>query len=193
MPIHQEPILTTWISHVDLPDSHWLDAIGRVAPGTDLQPIQAQINVELKQWLQTRMGRMRPNQRAAIGQQHTELAPAAASTNDIGDQYGRGLMLLLYASFAVLFIACANVACLMLVWFAAPAGGAFDRFGAARPGSAAGACLHNHGGSAGGLAALAVSYAATNMMLGLAFRGRGYVPLETSPSLPVLGFAFGFP
>ena len=60
VPIHQEPILTTWISHVALPDSHWLDVIGRVAPGTDRQTIQAQINVELKQWLQTRTGRMLP-------------------------------------------------------------------------------------------------------------------------------------
>jgi predicted permease len=193
VPIHQEPILTTWVSHVALPDSHWLDVIGRVAPGTGLEPIQAQINVELKQWLQTRTGQMTPNQRAAIGLQHTELAPAAASSNEIGDQYGRGLMLLLYASLAVLFIACANVACLMLVRAAArrQQTALSIALGARRTQVVRQALAFSITVALlGGLAALAVSYAATNMMLGLAFRGRGYVPLDASPSLPVLGFAF---
>jgi predicted permease len=197
VPIHQEPILTTWISHVALPDQHWLEAIGRIAPkansGTGLEAIQAQINVELKQWLQTRTGQMRPVERAAIARQHTELAPAAASANNVRDRYGRGLMLLLYASLAVLFIACANLACLMLVRAAArrQQTALSIALGAARAQVVRQALAFSITVALlGGLAALAVSYAVTNMMLGLAFRGSEYVPLEASPSLPVLGFAF---
>jgi predicted permease len=42
---------------------------------------------------------------------------------------------------------------------------------------------------AGGLAGLYVAYAGTHTILLLAFRGAHYVPIETEPSLPALGFA----
>ncbi len=193
IPIHQESNLTTSLPHVGLPDSHWLDIIGRITPGSDLQTIQAQLNVELKQWLRTRTGQMMPNDRAAITQQHTELAPAAASANDVRDQYQRGLMLLLYAAVAVLFIVCANVASLMLVRATARrqqtalciALGA-RRVQIVRQTLALSITV----ALIGGLGALAVSYATTNMMLALAFRGSEYVPLDASPSVLVLCFAF---
>jgi macrolide transport system ATP-binding/permease protein len=43
----------------------------------------------------------------------------------------------------------------------------------------------------GGLAGLAVAYAGTHMLLMLAFPGAQEVPIEASPSLEVIGFAFG--
>jgi predicted permease len=197
VPLHQEPNLTTSMSHLGLPDSHWLDIIGRIPPkansGANLQNIQAQINVELKQWLRTRSGEMLPNDRAVIGQQRTELAPAAESANNVRDTYGRGLMLLLYAAIAILFIVCANMACLMLV-----------RATTRRPQTALCFALGARRSQVvrqtlavsitvaliGGLGALAVAYATTNMMLALAFHGSEYVPLDASPSAPVLCFAF---
>jgi predicted permease len=193
VPLHQQPNLTTLLSLLGLPDRHWLDVIGRVSPGTNLAPIQAQLNVELRQWLRTRTGEMLPNDRAAIAQQHTELAPAAASANDVRDQYQRGLMLLLFAAIAVLFIVCANVASLMLVRATARrqqvalciALGA-RRLQIVRQTLAVSITV----ALIGGLGALAVSEATTNMMLALAFHGSEYVPLDASPSMPVLGFAF---
>ena len=102
-------------------------------------------------------------------------------------------MLLLYAALAVLFIVCANVASLMLV-----------RATARRQQTALCIALGARRAQIvrqtlavsitvaliGGLGALAVSYATTNMMLALAFRGSEYVPLDASPSVPVLCFAF---
>src|SRR6202023_2170310 len=42
----------------------------------------------------------------------------------------------------------------------------------------------------GGAAGLAVALAATRLMLALAFRGAGYVPIDPNPSLPALAFGF---
>jgi predicted permease len=193
IPIHQEANLTTGVPHLGIPDRHWLDVIGRVPAGTNLASLEAQLNVELKQWLQSRTGQMRPEERAVIGQQRTELAPAGESTNNIGDHYGQGLKLLMYAALAVLFIVCANVASLMLVRTTArrQQTAVCMALGASRSEvvkqtfavSVSVALI-------GGLGALAISYAATNMILALAFRGTEYVPLNASPSLPVLAFAF---
>ncbi len=193
VPIHQEANLTTSLPHVGQPDRHWLDVIGRIQPGANLQTIQAQLNVELKQWLRTRTGQMLPNDRGAIGKQRTELAPAASSTNNVSDQYERGLMLLLCAALAVLFIVCANVASLMLV--RATARGqqtALCMALGARRSQVVRQTLAISITVAliGGLGALAVSYAVTNMILALAFRGAEYVPLDASPSLPIMAFAF---
>src|SRR5260370_5941717 len=43
----------------------------------------------------------------------------------------------------------------------------------------------------GGLAGLVVAYAGTRMLLALAFPGEQNVPINASPSLEVIGFAFG--
>jgi predicted permease len=193
LPIHQEANLTTRLPHLGSPDRHWLNIIGRVPTGANLAKLEAQLNVELKQWLRTRTGQMRPEERAAIGQQRTELAPAAESANDIRDNYGQGLKLLMYAALAVLFIVCANVASLMLVRATARkqqtavciALGA-RRSEIVRQTLAVSVSV----ALIGGLGALGVSYATTKMILALAFRGAEYVPLGASPSLPVLAFAF---
>ncbi len=42
----------------------------------------------------------------------------------------------------------------------------------------------------GGMAGLAVAFAATRMILRLAFQGAKYIPFDASPSLPALGFTF---
>ncbi len=191
-PIHQEMNLTTSQPHTGQPERHWLDVIGRVPSGGNLQTIEAQLNVELKQWLRSQASQMLPNDRAAIGQQRTELAPAAASANNISDRYGRGLILLLFAALAVLFIVCANVASLMLVRATARsqqtalcmALGA-RRAQVVRQTLAVSITV----ALMGGLGALAVSYAVTDMMLALAFRGAQYIPFDASPSLPVMAFA----
>jgi len=43
----------------------------------------------------------------------------------------------------------------------------------------------------GGVAGLALAYWGTRTILLIAFRGSNFVPINTTPSLPILGFAFG--
>ena len=106
---------------------------------------------------------------------------------------GKGLYLLMIISALVLLVACANIANLLLARGTTRKAETSIRMalGAARSRlirqmlteSVLLACL-------GGLAGLAVAYAGTRTILSLAFPDALNLPIQASPSLPVLGFAF---
>jgi hypothetical protein len=102
--------------------------------------------------------------------------------------YADGLRLLAAASGLVLLIACANVANLLLAQGTALRSQTVMRVALGAPRSrlirqalVEGLML----GLLGGAAGLAVSYAGTQVILSIAFRGARYVPIDTAPSLPV--------
>ena len=45
-------------------DTHWLELIGRIQPGANPESIEAEMRVELKQWLRSHWGEMSANDRA---------------------------------------------------------------------------------------------------------------------------------
>ncbi|HEY0565384.1 MAG TPA: ABC transporter permease, partial [Terriglobales bacterium] len=193
LPLHQEPVLTTTWTLLKNPQRNWLDLIGRVRPGTHPQQIEAQLRVELRQWLQTQAGQFRPDERAQFGQQTTELASAASGVNIIRDRYQSGLHMLFAVAGIVLLIACANVANLMLVRGMNRRQETAVRaaLGASRRKLVSQMLVESIVLSViGGFVALFFSIAAARLIIALVFRDAKFVPIDAHPSLPVLGFTF---
>ena len=59
-------------------DNHWLDLIGRIQPGAAPASIEAEMRVELKQWLLSHWGEMSANERAKFPEQTLFLRPGGA-------------------------------------------------------------------------------------------------------------------
>jgi predicted permease len=178
-------------AHTHHPDSHWLDIVGRVAPGADLEQITAQLNVELRQWLRGR-NTLDAAARAQIDRQKTRLSSARTGANTMARNYGHGLKLLMWAAAFVLLIVCANVANLLLVRATAERQQQAVRIAL---GATRGLLVRQAMVSSillaliGGAGAIGMAYAVAQSVLSLAFRGADYVPVNVHPSLPVLGFA----
>jgi predicted permease len=114
LPLNAEPQL---LADADLnkADTHWLNVMGRIDEGTAAEAIQAEMRVELKQWLRSHWGEMSPNDRAAFDRQTLYLSPGGAGIPALRARYEHWLHILMMVSAFVLLIVCANTASLMLV------------------------------------------------------------------------------
>lgn len=194
MPIHTEPYVEAGDALLYNPESHWLYPLGRVRPGTNIVALQAKLTVALRQWLLTRPDLVANGGAAIIPKMHVVLSPGGGGIQNLQQQTGKGLKLLMVLSLVVLLIACANIANLMLARATTRRGDIALRtaLGAGRSRiwreilteSVVLSCI-------GGLAGLMVAYAGSRTILALAFPHATNLPIHSSPSLPVLGFAFG--
>ena len=193
MPLAIEPTLRRENSLLHMPATAWLYLIGRLHPGTQVSQVSAHMTAELQQYLSVPSNTTSHQDLTQLKKQVIHVSSGAAGVNAMEDEYKRGLYLLLAASAVILLIACANVANLLLARSTAMrvrtslqlAIGA-SRSRIIRAKLTESVLLSVLGGAAG----LLLAYFASRAMVALAFRGANFVPITSSPSLPVLGFTF---
>src|SRR5438132_275364 len=114
LPLNTEPFVET-DADLNKVDIHWLDLIGRIQPGANPASIEAEMRVELKQWLGSHWGEMSASDRAKFPSQTLYLTPGGAGISSMREQYEHWLLILMTVSGFVLLIVCANVANLIMV------------------------------------------------------------------------------
>jgi predicted permease len=193
VPLAAEPVLEGENTILNHADANWLYAIGRITPGVNIGGLQAKLSTGLRQWMGTQDNYTLNGAATVIPKQHVVLAAAGAGVQNLQQNAGTGLRLLMAISGLVLLVACANVANLMLARAATRRSEISVRMalGAARA-RLIGQMLTESVllGCIGGLAGLIVAYAGTRMIVAVAFAGAKQLTFNTNPSLVVLGFAF---
>jgi macrolide transport system ATP-binding/permease protein len=193
LPIEAMPTITN-APYVHSSESNWLYLVGRIKPGVSLPALQDKISALVRQSFAQTNTFSAGRGKELLVKAHVLLTPGGSGIQNLQYEYGSNLRLLMIISGIVLLIACANIANLLLVRGMARKAEMSVRtaLGAARiriirqllTESVVLAGL-------GGLVGLLVAYAGTRMLLVLAFPGADNLPVQASPSLPVLAFACG--
>ena len=191
MPIESMPALMD-VNYVHDPTTQWLYIVGRVKPGVALAPLQSKINGLFRQIIAADPTYSDESGKKALAKAHIVLTPAGAGIQNLQEQYKSNLHLLMWVSGLVLLIACANIANLLLVRGMGRKAEMSLRtaLGAARTRIIRQLLTESIVLSAlGGIAGLVIAYAGAHALLAMAFPGEQNVPIDASPSLPVLAFA----
>ncbi len=181
---------TSFLLH---PESHWLYPLGRVRPGTNIPALQTKITALLRQWLRTRPLLTANGGAAIIPKMHVVLAPGGGGIQNLQQEAGQGIDMLMILSSVVLLIACANIANLMLARSTARRSEVAVRMALGSGRSRVVRQILTESillSIIGGLAGLGVAYAGSHTILALAFPDARNMPVSANPSLTVLGFAF---
>ena len=193
IPLAAEPQIEPTLAFMNEPSWDWLFLIGRVKPESQIKAMEAQMQVELRQFLESPQAKVDAGLKARIPQQTLHFSPGGSGVQMMRNEYQDGLRLLMLVSGFVLLIACANLANLMLVRTMTRKQQISVRsaLGAARSMLVRQALTESVVLAVmGGMVGTMIAYAGTRMILTLAF-GNEYVPIHATPSLPVLAFAFG--
>ncbi|MGA8043504.1 MAG: ABC transporter permease [Terracidiphilus sp.] len=193
MPVNMEPYVRGESAILHHAESHWLYLLGRVHAGTSIVPLQARLSAALRQWLATRPILTANGGAALIPKMHVVLTPGGGGIQNLQQQTGKGLKLLMILSSVVLLITCANIANLMLARATTRRADIALRIalGAGRKWIIRQILTESVLLSLiGGVVGLGVAYAGSQMILAFAFPDARYLPISASPSLPILGFAF---
>ena len=195
IPLQQEAFINGDTALVRQSISASLRAIGRLRPGATTAGISARLTGVLRQWMQYDSGypsNWMPAVIKMLPKQVINVVPAGAGVAVMKEEYGRSLQILLAVCGIVLFIACANVANLLLARAVARRSQTAVRLAiGATPRQIITQALTESIllAIAGGIAGLIVAVGAARLLLTLAFHSAHFLPISTAPSLPVLAFA----
>ncbi len=195
VPLNQEPAMDG--TNALLPRFNaWVRVIGRLKPGASPNALPSRLTNLLRGWLVNESGfpsEWMSGIKQQLPKQIIKIVPAGAGVGVMRDNYSASLNILLTVCGLVLLIACANIANLLLARGASRRGQTSVRLalGASRSRLMRQSLTESLVLSVlGGLLGLAVAFAGVKAVVGLAFHGAQYVPIDAAPSLPVLGFAF---
>jgi len=193
LPLNAEPVISGPDNLLRFPESDWLDLTGRISAGADPKKIEAQLQVELKQWLLGPTSKLEERDRGMVAKQTLHLSPGGAGVQTMRDEYQSGLRLLMWVTGFVLMIACANVANLMLVRAASRRQHTAVQTALGAPRSRQIAQVLTESSVLallGGVVGVLLAFWCTRLILRLAFHDQ-HVAISAAPSLPVLAFTFG--
>jgi predicted permease len=197
LPLQQEPLVNGGNSLLKQSISAWLRVIGRVKPGASMDGVAPRLTALMRQWMTHDSGwpaEFMPLIVKSIPKQQIRIVPGGAGVGAMKADYGDSLRILLTVCCLVLLIACANIANLLLARGAARRSQTSVRLalGASRRRIIRQSLTESVVLSVfGGVAGIVVAFLGVKLIVALAFRSAHYVPIDATPSLPVLAFAFG--
>jgi predicted permease len=193
LPIESMAVLAD-VPYVHEPRVNWLYMIGRVKAGVEKGPLEQKISALVRQAFALNRDYATERRKKLLPKVHVVLTPGGGGIQQMQQQYASNLRLLMWTAGLVLLIACANIANLLLVRGMARRTelGVRAALGAMRwrivrqllTESVVLALM-------GGIVGLVVAYGGAQMLLRLAFPGEHNIAIHASPSLAVVGFAFG--
>src|SRR5271163_2261796 len=197
LPLQQEPLVNGGNSLLKQSISAWLRVIGRIKPGASIDGVAPRLTALMRQWMTHDSGwpaEFMPLIVKSIPKQQIRIVPGGAGVGAMKADYGDSLRILLTVCCLVLLIACANIANLLLARGAARRSQTSVRLalGASRRRLIRQSLTESVVLSVfGGVAGVVVAFLGVKLIVALAFHHAHYVPIDATPSLPVLAFAFG--
>lgn len=182
------------VPYVHDPEIAWVYVVGRVKPGVSLGTVQSKASTMLRQQFSTFKNFSTERGKTYLGRTHVVLTPGGAGIRALQDQAKSQLALLFWIAALVLLVACANIANLQLVRGMSRRAEMCIRTALGAQRSRIIRQLLTESillAGIGGIVGLGVAYLGAHMLLAMAFPGAQNVPIDATPSLLVIAFAFG--